>query len=400
MACATSWTRALKTPYDEVTTLHEPLTEHLRGRLPRILALVQSLVEIESPTTDRTGVNRVMDMVADHARQLGATVRTIPQVNRTDRGDHMDVAWSGDEEGAPLLVLIHLDTVWAQGTLAKQPFRVEGDRVYGPGIYDMKTSAAMLLEAVAALQALGRRPRRPLRVLFTADEEIGSFTSRDLIEAAAREAAAVLVMEGAENGAAVTARKGILYFLVKAQGRASHAGISHADGVNAIAELAHQVLTLQAMTDYAAGTTVSCGIIAGGTRTNVVPAEAQVEVDARVATMEDAEALKARVEGLTPRLPGASLSISSLIKRPPLVRTDGVVHLYETAHRLAAELGLPLSETGSGGISDGNFTAALGIPTLDGLGAAGAGAHAADEHIRLTDLPERIALLARLMEVL
>lgn len=376
------------------------LLQYLQGRQEEILALVRRLVEIESPTTDRAGVNRVMALVADEARRRGATVRPIPQAHRTDRGDHLEATWPGTEAAAPLLVLAHLDTVWPLGTLERQPFRVEGDRVYGPGVYDMKSATAMLLEAVSALRALGRAPRRPLQVLFTADEEIGSFTSRDLIEAAARAAAAVLVLEGAENGGAVTARKGIMYFLVRAHGRGSHAGMAHAGGVNAIAELAHQVLALQALTDYSVGTTVSCGVIAGGTRTNVVPAEAQVEVDARVPTMAEAARLQAAVAGLQPRLPGARLEVSSLLKRPPLVRDEGVLHLFETTRRLAAELGFELPEAHSGGISDGNFTAALGVPTLDGLGAVGNGAHAADEHISLAALPGRAALLARLLEVL
>jgi glutamate carboxypeptidase len=380
--------------------LPQALLEHLTARQGEILALIRSLVTIESPTTDRTGVNRVLALVTEHVRELGGSVRVLAQPQRTDRGDQLEATWAGQSADAPLLVLIHVDTVWPQGTLERLPFRVEGDRAYGPGIYDMKASAAMLLEAVAALRALGRRPRRPLQVLFTADEEIGSFTSRELIEAAAKEAAAVLVMEGAENGGAVTARKGILYFKVMARGHASHAGMAHAEGVNAIEELAHQILTLQQMTSYVVGTTVSCGLIAGGSRTNVVPAEAYVEVDARVPSMTEAERLKAAVEGLRPHLPGAALTVSSLVKRPPLARDAGVARLYETARHLAAELGFDLPETHSGGISDGNFTAALGVPTLDGLGAVGTGAHAEHEHILLSALPQRTALLARLIELL
>lgn len=380
--------------------MSEILLSHLQQRRAQILDLTRSLVEIESPTTDRDGVNRVMALVAEHARNLGATVTLVPQVDRTDRGDHMEVSWPGQTDEAPLLVLIHLDTVWPLGSLAKLPFRVEEDRVYGPGIYDMKASAAMLLEAVGALQALGRAPRRPLKVLFTSDEEIGSWTSRELIERVAKESAAVLVMEGSEHESAVTVRKGILYFMVKVQGRASHAGMNHAAGVNAIEEAAHQVLAIQRLTDYAVGTTVSCGVITGGTRTNVVPAQAQVEVDARVPTMEEAHRLIAAMEALKPCLPGAQVSVEPLIKRPPLVRDEGVVRLYETARQAAAELGFDLPEYHSGGISDGNFTAAIGIPTLDGLGAVGEGAHAADEHIRLSALSERTALLARLMEII
>lgn len=377
------------------------LLEHLTGRQEQIVDLVRRLVEVESPTTDRDGVNRAMALVAGEVRALGGTVEPVPQVpERADRGDHMAASWPGRMAEAPVLVLIHLDTVWSLGTLAKQPFRIEGDRAFGPGIYDMKSSAAMLIEAVRALQALDCTPRRPLKVLFTSDEEIGSWTSRALIEQEAQKAAAVLVMEGSEDEGAVTARKGIMYFLVKAHGRASHAGMAHAEGINAIEELAHQILKIQRLTDYQVGTTVSAGIVAGGTRTNVVPAEAQVEVDARIPTMAEAERLTAAMEGLSPTLQGARLEVSSLLKRPPLARSEGVVQLYQAARALAAEIGFDLKEVHSGGISDGNFTAALGIPTLDGLGAVGSGAHAADEHIVLSRLPERTALLARLIETL
>lgn len=377
------------------------LLDYLNGRQEQTVDLIRRLVEVESPTTDRDGVNRAMALVAEEVRALGGAVEPVPQVpERADRGDHMAVSWPGQTAQAPVLVLIHLDTVWSLGSLSRQPFRIEGDRAFGPGIYDMKSSAAMLIEAVRALQALGRTPRRPLKVLFTSDEEIGSWTSRTLIEREAEKAAAVLVMEGSEDEGAVTARKGIMYFLVKAQGRASHAGMSHAQGINAIEELAHQVLKIQGLTDYQVGTTVSAGIIAGGSRTNVVPAEAQVEVDARIPTMAEAERLTAAMEGLTPALAGARVEVSSLLKRPPLARSEGVVRLYEAARTLAAEIGFDLKEVHSGGISDGNFTAALGAPTLDGLGAVGSGAHAADEQILLSRLPERIALLARLIETL
>lgn len=387
----------------------DELRSYLESQQTATLELVRALVEIESPTTDRAAVNRAMDFVAARCRALEARVDVVAQQQAADRGDHLVVRWPGGGAGrsgrdAPderqLLILIHLDTVWPTGTLAARPFRVDGGRAYGPGIYDMKASAAMALQAVAALRALRRRPRRPLTILFTSDEEIGSWTSRELIEAEARRSAAVLVMEGAERGAAVTARKGIMYFLVKALGRAAHAGMDHASGVNAIEELAHQILALQRLTDYRVGTTVSCGIVSGGRRTNVVPAEAQVEVDARVPTLAEAERLRAAVEGLRPRLPGARLETSSLLKRPPLVRDPGVARLYETARALAAEIGFRLEETGSGGISDGNFAAALGVPTLDGLGAVGEGAHAEHENIEVAALPDRIALLARLIETL
>lgn len=381
----------------------DTLLEGVQGRLDAVLATIERLVNIDSPTTDRAGVNEVGGVVADQARRLGANVSIVP-VERGDRGDHVVSRWLGGDGGefareGQLLVLVHLDTVWPLGEAARRPFAVRDGRAYGPAIYDMKASAAAILHAVEALHLLGRKPARPLTVLFTGDEEIGSWTSRAVIAEEASRSAAVLVLEGSENGRVVTARKGQLMFTVRALGRSAHAGMDHLSGVNAIEELAHHVLALQEMTDYEVGTTLSCGTIEGGTRPNVVPAEASMEVDVRVPDLAEQKRLITIAEGLQPRLRGARVQVETLVKRPPLVRDEGVARLYDLARTLGREFGVDLGETLSGGISDGNLTAAV-TPTLDGLGPVGAGAHALDEHIEVDALPARVALLGRLIETI
>jgi glutamate carboxypeptidase len=272
-------------------------------------------------------------------------------------------------------------------------------RAHGPGIFDMKSGVAILVEALRALAGRGLATRRPLTLLLTCDEEIGSRTSRHLVEAEAGRAAAALVLEPPIPGGIVkTARKGVGNFTVRALGRAAHAGLDPAKGVNAIVELAHQTLRLAALNDYERGTTVSVGLIRGGTADNVVPAEATARVDVRFWTPEDGDLIEAAIRNLTPALAGAQLEVSGGINRPPMPRAAGNVALYEHARALAAGLGFELQDGGVGGGSDGNFTAALGVPTLDGLGVDGAGAHAEHEHIILSDLPRRAALLTSLLQ--
>jgi glutamate carboxypeptidase len=348
---------------------------------------------MESPSTDKAAVDRVARFVAERARAAGAEVTVLPQERW---GDHLLARW-GDGAGG-FLLLCHLDTVWPVGTLAERPWRVEGEQAFGPGVYDDKASAAIILAALEGLQALGLAPRHPVTVLFNSDEEVGSPSSRPLIEAEAARARVVFCVEPARpDGALKVWRKGTGRYTVTALGRAAHAGADHEKGVNAIEELAHQVLRLQAMTDYGAGTTVNVGRIEGGTRANIVPDRAQVRVDVRVKTMAEWERISAAIAALQPVLPGARLVVEGGMSRPPMEASPVTLEPFWRAQEIAAGLGLTLTADGTGGASDANFTAAMGIPTLDGLGALGDGAHSVDEYIFIPSLTERAALLAALL---
>jgi glutamate carboxypeptidase len=357
-----------------------------------MLAALERLVLAESPSTDKARCDACADEVAELFRQR--TGVSAIRHRRTNAGDHLEVRIG---EGAePIVLLCHHDTVWREGTLGRLPFGVEGDRVTGPGGYDMK---AGIVEAAFALEQA--RPRRPVVVLSTSDEEIGSVSSRTLIEETARHACAVLVLEPAASGGAIkTARKGIADFVLEVDGRAAHAGVEPEKGISAIEELAHQVLALRALADPASGTTINVGVVHGGTRPNVVAAQARAEIDVRFARAAEAERVTTAIRGLQPRLQGARLRISGGIDRPPMERSPGVVRLAELAQRLAGDVGFRLMETSTGGASDGNFTAALGVPTLDGLGPDGGGAHADSEHLLVESWLQRTALLRLMIEAL
>jgi glutamate carboxypeptidase len=357
-----------------------------------MLAALERLVAAESPSLDKTLCDGCADLVATlFQERTGVRAR---RHQRPDRGDHLELRTGGD--GQPIVLLCHHDTVWAVGTLGRLPFRVEGDRVRGPGSYDMK---AGIVEAAFALELA--RPGRPVVVLSTSDEEIGSGSSRELIEDTARQAAAVLVLEPAASGGALkTARKGIADFVLEVEGRAAHAGVEPEKGVSAIEEMAHQVLALKALADPARGTTINVGVLSGGTRPNVVAAQARAEIDVRFASASESQRVVNAIQDLRPRLTGARLRVSGGIDRPPMERTAGVAGLAQLAQRLAAEMHLELTETSTGGGSDGNFVAALGVPTLDGLGPDGGGAHADSEHLLISSWIARTELLARLLEAI
>jgi glutamate carboxypeptidase len=292
-----------------------------------------------------------------------------------------------------------MDTVWDLGTLAQQPVRVEQGVVYGPGAFDMKGGIVNTLWAIRALDAFGLMPERRITLLITSDEETGSRSSRATIEAEAPQHDAVFVLEPAHPPLAAlkTWRKGVGLYKVRVSGVSAHAGAAHNEGVNAIEELAHQVLAIQRLTDYEAGTTVNVGVVGGGTRSNVIPQHAWARVDARVMNQAEAERLDAALKGLKPHHKGAQVEVTGAINRPPMIRTEAGVALFRRAEVIAAELGFTVQESGTGGGSDGNFTAALGVPTLDGLGVAGDGGHALHEHVIISSLPERAALLAGLL---
>ncbi|WP_104991515.1 M20 family metallopeptidase [Deinococcus sp. NW-56] len=358
--------------------------------LAALLDDLRVLTEIESPSTDPAAIARVMDVAEAWALDLGATVEHLS-------GGTRRFAFGVTGAARPLLILAHADTVWPHGTLATMPWRVEGDRVYGPGTYDMK---AGLVGAFHALRTLRNGwPRGGVVLLLTPDEEIGSASSREHIEAAARESRAVLVVEPpvADTHALKVGRKGVGDFHLHFQGVASHAGNKPEEGASAITEAARAVLAVQGLARPEVGTTVSVGRIAGGGAVNVIPATCTLDIDVRVATLAEAERVTAGIEGLEPQDPRVALTVTGGLNRPPFERGPGTERLFEQAQAVARELGFEVTGEVVGGGSDGNFTAPL-CPTLDGLGAPGDGAHAAHEHVRLDRWPDHVQLLTRLMQ--
>jgi glutamate carboxypeptidase len=371
------------------------LVKMFRSSERSILADLEELVGFESPSGDRIALEALKAVLIDRLRTASASVGTDP--GPLEYG-HVLARFKGPAERRPALVLAHYDTVWPYGTLDTMPFRVEDGRAFGPGTFDMKASLAMLLRVMEVIERMGLELPRPVWALFTCDEEVGSPTSRSLIEELARESAYVLVLEPAlANGGLKTSRKGVGRFHLEISGRAAHAGVAPQNGRSAVVELAHQVLVLQTLQDVAAGTTINVGVIKGGTTLNVVPAVASAEIDVRVASKAEGSRIESALRSLVPITPDTRLTVSGGINRPPMERTPAVASLFEQARRIGRDLGMDLTEGSTGGGSDGNFTAALGIPTLDGLGARGGGAHADDEHVVINSLSERSALLAALL---
>lgn len=363
-----------------------------------LLAGLAAWVEVESPTTDAAGVNRMMDLVLAEAARAGVVGERI--AGRDGLGDTIVLRAGPGSRDDGILVLSHLDTVHPLGTLARDlPLRQEGDRLYGPGIYDMKGGAYLAFRAFLEA-ARGGAARRPLTFLFTPDEEIGSPTSRHLIEDLARHAGCALVTEPARDGGrCVTARKGVGRFDVAIEGRPSHSGSRHPDGRSAIREAALQVTAIEALTDYDLGVTTSVGLISGGTAPNVVPQHCRFTVDLRVLTASDGEVYAKRILGLRPVGPDVTVTVTGGMNRPPYERTDDIADLFARASSIAAGLGVRLEEAPrTGGGSDGNFTAALGVPTLDGLGVEGDGAHTLEEHALVSSLVPRLTLMRGLLE--
>ena len=346
---------------------------------------VGELVRMESPSSDPAAVTACQQRFAELLAE-----RTGVPARLESRGGRTHLWWS---VGRPRVLLLgHLDTVWPHGTLARLPFAVDGDRATGPGIFDMKAGAVMMLHAVAGLDDADG-----MAILLTGDEEVGAPTSRPLIEDVARDVEAVLVLEAAVGDAVKVARKGIGTYRLEVRGRAAHAGLEPEAGANATVELAHQVLAIAALADDGAGTTVTPTVATSGTTENTVPAAAEVAIDTRAWTPREQLRVDAGLRALAPRVPGCELVLHGDVNRPPLTE-DATTGLFERARHVAADLGLPpLDGARVGGGSDGNFTAALGVPTLDGLGAVGHGAHAEHEHVVVSALPDRTRLLTALV---
>ncbi len=377
-----------------------PLVEWLRPRAAAMTGLLGQFVCAESPSLDKAAVDRFGKIVAAEWRRRGARVTLL---RRSERGDHVRAEWNpaGTRARGQILILGHLDTVYGMGTLARTPFRLARGRAFGPGAFDMKGGLVIALFAVDALTAAGRKPEKRIVFLWTSDEEIGSGTSRAVIEREARRSEAVVVLEPASGpaGCVKTGRKGVGEIEIIVTGRAAHAGLNPEAGVNAIEEIALQIARISRWDEPRRGITVNAGMIEGGTRANVIPEKARVVVDVRAERAGDMRALERRFHALRPILRGAKLQIRGGFNRPPMERKTSAA-LYARARALAKEMGVTLGEAYVGGGSDGNFTAALGVPTLDGLGAVGESAHSPDENILIRALPERAALLAGLLATL
>lgn len=351
---------------------------------------LRELVEIESPSEDKAGVDRAGEMVIAWAGTLGGKVKRHKQ---KIYGDVLELRFGpARSKRGRVLVLGHLDTVWPLGTLAKMPWREAEGKLWGPGVLDMKAGVVMALEAVSALREIDQE--RPVNLLLVSEEELGSPVSRTITERLAAECSAVLVLEPAQELAYKTARKGVGLFSLRVDGVGAHAGVDFGRGHSAVLEMARLIERASGFTDLNKGLTVNVGVMTGGTRSNVVAAECVAEVDVRIARAADAVRVEKKFRELTVTDTACRLTVTGGINRPPMEREAGTVRLFRLAQRLAREMGINLEEAATGGGSDGNFTAAMGIATLDGMGAVGAGAHASHEHVVIKHLVERTVLLA------
>jgi len=366
-------------------------------RKNQMVQFTREMVEIESPSDNKPAVDRVSALIASRFERMGGRIRFHRTANF---GDHLQVDFESSRREKPVLLLGHYDTVYPLGTLKHMPCRLEKSHLYGPGVYDMKAGIALMVTAIEAFRASHEEYPRPVTVLLVSDEEVGSESSRVITEILAKKSAAVFVFEPSygPKGAVKTARKGIGEYLLKVTGKASHAGLDFEKGESAIIELAAQIGKISRLVDLKRGLTLNVGIIQGGTRVNVVPAEASANIEIRIAHLKGAKDIEKKLRALKPVNRKCKLQISGGLNRPPMERTKAIADLYKEAAVVAKALGWKLEEAAVGGGSDGNFTAALGIPTLDGLGAVGEGAHSPRESIDISSLPRRAALLAGLLE--
>ncbi len=370
------------------------LLDYAHAHADDTMETLRSMVEMESFTSDKPSIDKLSSYIKSRLEALNAKVEVVPQA---EAGDHLLAEWGeGDEQ---ILILCHMDTVWPTGTLQEMPFHIKDGLVSGPGVLDMKAGIAINLHALEALQALGLAPQRRVKMVFNSDEEVGSTTSRALIEEEARKSAHVFVLEPAagSGGALKIGRKGVGMFQVKVTGRAAHAGNEPEKGISAVEELAHQIIRLHALTDLEIGTTVNVGVMSGGSVRNQIAPFAEALVDLRVVTMSEADRVTQEILALKPSLPGASVEITGGMNRMPMEKTPATARLLETARSVAGPLGIELAEAHVGGGSDAQFASAMGVPVLDGLGGVGEGPHAVHEHIIAAELPRRVGLLASLL---
>jgi glutamate carboxypeptidase len=398
--------RSQKTRQSPTVSSNPVWIERLRNfteHQDRIVTTIRELVEIESPSDNKPAVDRIAAFVAKKFQALSGRTRFHPS---KEFGDSLQIDFTARAGSSPalkpVLLLGHYDTVYPLGTLANMPCKITNGRLHGPGVLDMKSGIALMLHAIEALQARhnGALPR-PITVLLVSDEEVGSHSSRKITEALAKKSAAVLVLEPAAglHGAVKTARKGVGEYTLRVRGVAAHAGLDPTKGHSAILELARQIAVIAKLNNLPQGISVNPGVIQGGTRTNVIAAEASVAIDVRIQRAQQAAAIDRKLRALKPFDKHCQLEITGGINRLPMERTSGVAALYKKAQSIAREVGWKLDEASVGGGSDGNFTAALGIPTLDGMGGVGDGAHATYEHIIISELPRRAFLLAEMIEI-
>lgn len=375
--------------------LHD-VSAWLTERQQEMIASVHEMVVRESPTRSKAACDALCEHLASEFGCLGGEIRIHRQ--RT-AGNHLQVNFAGERGRKPVLLLGHFDTVHDIGTLEKMPWGERKGRLYGPGVFDMKSGIVQMMFAVWALHETTGGLPRPVKILLVSDEEEGSASSRPITEKVAKQCLAVLVCEPSGPGGALkTARKGVGSFVLKVAGHAAHSGLDFEKGQSAILELAHQIQAVSRLTDLKRGVTLNVGVIRGGTRTNVVAAEARADLDLRFALEKDGAETERRLLRLRPLNPHCELEVEGGINRPPLERTKHVARLFGVARKVAQELGFAVEEIAVGGGSDGNFTAGIGIPTLDGLGGVGDGAHAVHEHVVAAELPRRAALLAGLIQ--
>jgi len=371
------------------------ILNYFQNRRPEILNLIREIVEIESPSRDVNGSRAVVDWITQEAQKISPNL-TIERVFAENYGEHLIIrAFPSAEK--PILLLGHTDTVHPLGAKEKNPTRIETDKFFGGGIFDMKANCVLMLEILRAFNELNLKPNRPITILLSCDEEIGSPTGRALVEREAADCEFCLVLEPSADGRVKTGRKGTGMFQLKAHGVPAHAGLEPERGASAILEIARQIERIHALNDLDKGTTANVCTIFGGTTTNVIPEHAECSIDVRFTSMAEAENIESVIRNLQNYDPKVSIEVSGGLNRPPLERTEGVVNLYEKARIVAGELYFRLDETQVGGASDGNFVAALGVPVLDGLGVAGGGAHTLEEFIYVKDVSRRAALLAALI---
>ncbi len=374
------------------------LLTYFKDQTQNIIDLLTEMVNYESFSTDKPAVDKLAAFMAEKCRAFGAdSVDILPQ---TDVGDCVLAKWNADAPGKPLLIMGHIDTVWKPGTLANRPVTINDDGIlFGPGALDMKAGDAIALSAIHGLIERGEMPHRPLWVFFNSDEEIGSHASTPMIESLAAQSGLVLIMEpGTPDGALKTRRKGIATYRLHITGKASHAGNFPEQGINAIIEAAHQALALNKLNDLKNGTSVSVTMIDGGSAGNVIPDSASIYIDTRTITVSEAQRIDAAIGNLQPNVPGAKIELERIHQRPPMEHNDLMQATFAQAKKIGATYGLTIREESVGGGSDGNTTAAMGIPTLDGLGATGDGLHALHEQVLISSLAERTTLCAGIIK--
>jgi glutamate carboxypeptidase len=374
----------------------QQMLEFFGHRQEEVLKLIKTLVDIESPSRDVAGSGAATNFLEQQARKLRCVTK-IERISAENYGEHLVVRAFENSNEKQLLLLGHTDTVHPRGSFQQNPTRIEADKFYGCGIFDMKANCILMLEVLRAFDELNLKPAKPLTIVLSCDEEIGSPTGRELVEREASKAEFCLVCEPSANGKAKTGRKGTGNYILKMHGIPAHAGLEPEKGASAILEIARQIPKIHALENSEKGTTVNVCVIHGGTTTNVIPEFAECTIDVRFTSMAEARRIEGEIKNLSVTDSRVSLELTGEINRPPLERNEKTLGLYEKAKRIADEMNYEFGETQVGGASDGNFVAALGVPVLDGLGVAGAGAHTLDEHIIVSDIPKRATLIASLL---